>query len=173
MKLLAIGIKEQDGISVRVHPAFISKNDPLSLVYGSFNAVSIYGAGKEGDPDDTGLKFAHADDVPVIQAENIAAVPILGPESCVIAYASDVGWEGEFGTVPAPTQLPGRFINHYWYWVGGAKIVYESPTRLASPALFNEGSSIGITLKVNDTFSVLGDVVVRISVIGISKRPIL
>jgi len=43
MKLLAIGIKDQDGISVRVHPAFISKNDPLSLVHGSFNAVSVYG----------------------------------------------------------------------------------------------------------------------------------
>jgi len=43
IKLLAIGIKEADGISVRVHPAFISKNDPLSLVAGPFNAVSVYG----------------------------------------------------------------------------------------------------------------------------------
>ncbi len=43
IKLLAIGIKEQDGISVRVHPAFISKNDPLALVNGPFNAVSVYG----------------------------------------------------------------------------------------------------------------------------------
>jgi homoserine dehydrogenase len=43
VKLLAIGIKEQDGISVRVHPAFISKNDPLALVSGPFNAVSVYG----------------------------------------------------------------------------------------------------------------------------------
>jgi homoserine dehydrogenase len=43
IKLLAICIKEQDGISVRVHPAFISKNDPLSLVFGPFNAISVYG----------------------------------------------------------------------------------------------------------------------------------
>jgi homoserine dehydrogenase len=43
MKLLAIGIKDEDGISVRVHPAFISKDDPLSLVSGPFNAVSVFG----------------------------------------------------------------------------------------------------------------------------------
>ncbi len=43
MKLLAIGIKEDDGITVRVHPAFISKDDPLALVSGPFNAVSVYG----------------------------------------------------------------------------------------------------------------------------------
>lgn len=43
LKLLAIGIKEQGGVSVRVHPAFISKHDPLSLVSGPFNAVSVYG----------------------------------------------------------------------------------------------------------------------------------
>ncbi|MFA5863473.1 MAG: homoserine dehydrogenase [Phycisphaerae bacterium] len=43
IKLLAICIKEQDGISVRVHPAFISKNDPLAPVFGPFNAISVYG----------------------------------------------------------------------------------------------------------------------------------
>jgi homoserine dehydrogenase len=43
LKLLAIGIKEQGSVSVRVHPAFISKDDPLSLVSGPFNAVSVYG----------------------------------------------------------------------------------------------------------------------------------
>ncbi len=43
MKLLAIGIKEDDGITARVHPAFVSKDDPLALVSGPFNAVSVYG----------------------------------------------------------------------------------------------------------------------------------
>jgi homoserine dehydrogenase len=43
LKLLAIGIKEQGTVSVRVHPAFISKHDPLSLVSGPFNAVSVFG----------------------------------------------------------------------------------------------------------------------------------
>jgi len=43
MKLLAIGIKQPAGISVRVHPAFIPNTDPLAWVSGPFNAVSIYG----------------------------------------------------------------------------------------------------------------------------------
>jgi hypothetical protein len=95
--------------------------------------ISIYGAGKEGDPDDTGLKFAHANGASVIESQNICALPIMGPESVIVAYSSTVGWEGEFGTVPAPTQLPGRFINHYWYWVGGAKIVDKNCVQLEVP----------------------------------------
>ena len=43
MKLLAIAVKDNDGISVRVHPAFISLDNPLASVSSSFNAVSIYG----------------------------------------------------------------------------------------------------------------------------------
>ncbi len=45
LKLLAIGEKNQDGrISLRVHPAFISKDDPLANVNGSFNAINIFGS---------------------------------------------------------------------------------------------------------------------------------
>jgi len=43
MKLLAIGTCENEGISVRVHPAFIHQDDPLAWVSGSFNAISVYG----------------------------------------------------------------------------------------------------------------------------------
>jgi homoserine dehydrogenase len=43
LKLLAVGIREKDGISLRVHPAFVWKDDLLAQVKGSFNAVSIYG----------------------------------------------------------------------------------------------------------------------------------
>ena len=45
LKLLAIGQKEKDGkISLRVHPSFIAKNNPLAQVDGSFNAVSVIGS---------------------------------------------------------------------------------------------------------------------------------
>lgn len=57
--------------------------------------------------------------------------------------------------------------------LGGAKIAYESPTRLARPALFSSGSTVGVNLTVHDALSLLNDVVVRVSVIGISKRPVL
>ncbi len=43
IKLLAIGLLEEDGISVRVHPAFVNEDNPLAHVAGVFNAVSVYG----------------------------------------------------------------------------------------------------------------------------------
>ncbi len=45
LKLLAIGQKDQNGrISLRVHPSFIAKDNPLARVDGPFNAVSIFGS---------------------------------------------------------------------------------------------------------------------------------
>ena len=43
IKLLAIAERQDDGISLRVRPAFISKEHPLAWVSGPFNAVSVYG----------------------------------------------------------------------------------------------------------------------------------
>ena len=45
LKLLAIGQKDNDGrISLRVHPSFIAKDNPLARVDCSFNAISIFGS---------------------------------------------------------------------------------------------------------------------------------
>ena len=43
VKLLAIAQRQGDGLSIRVRPAFISKEHPLAWVSGPFNAVSVYG----------------------------------------------------------------------------------------------------------------------------------
>ncbi len=43
IKLLAIAERQDDGVSLRVRPAFISKEHPLAWVSGPFNAVSVYG----------------------------------------------------------------------------------------------------------------------------------
>jgi len=43
VKLLAIAQRQADGLSLRVRPAFISKQHPLAWVSGPFNAVSVYG----------------------------------------------------------------------------------------------------------------------------------
>lgn len=44
LKLLAIGQKTDDGkVSLRVHPALLSKDDALARVDGPFNAISIFG----------------------------------------------------------------------------------------------------------------------------------
>jgi homoserine dehydrogenase len=45
LKLLAIGQKdEHNKVSLRVHPSFIAKDNPLARVDGSFNAISIFGS---------------------------------------------------------------------------------------------------------------------------------
>ena len=43
VKLLAIGMRDPDGFSLRVHPVFIPKDHPLASVAGPFNALSLYG----------------------------------------------------------------------------------------------------------------------------------
>ncbi len=43
IKLLAIARRQENGLSLRVHPAFISTRHPLAWVSGPFNAVSVYG----------------------------------------------------------------------------------------------------------------------------------
>ena len=43
LKLLAIGKDTENGIEVRVHPAFIKNSHPLASVDGSFNAVLLTG----------------------------------------------------------------------------------------------------------------------------------
>lgn len=43
LKLLAIGGNTEEGISCRVHPAFVSKQDTLAWVSGTNNAVTISG----------------------------------------------------------------------------------------------------------------------------------
>lgn len=43
IKLLAIAEQKANGVSLRVRPAFISKDHPLAWVGGAFNAVSLYG----------------------------------------------------------------------------------------------------------------------------------
>ncbi|MDO4484650.1 MAG: homoserine dehydrogenase [Clostridia bacterium] len=43
LKLLAIGKRSGDVVEVRVHPTFLPKDHPLSMVGGSFNAVYLKG----------------------------------------------------------------------------------------------------------------------------------
>ena len=43
VKLLAIAHRQDEGLCLRVRPAFISKEHPLAWVSGPFNAVSVYG----------------------------------------------------------------------------------------------------------------------------------
>ncbi|GMV98339.1 MAG: homoserine dehydrogenase [Phycisphaerae bacterium] len=42
-KLLGIADSDEQGLSLRVHPAFVRQDHPLANTHGSFNAVSVYG----------------------------------------------------------------------------------------------------------------------------------
>ncbi|MFW6264535.1 MAG: homoserine dehydrogenase [Bacillota bacterium] len=43
VKLLAIGKRNEEGLDIRVHPAFISKSHPLALVNDVYNAIYLHG----------------------------------------------------------------------------------------------------------------------------------
>lgn len=43
IKLLAIAKNEQDGLDIRVHPAFVAKDHPLALVNDQYNAIYLHG----------------------------------------------------------------------------------------------------------------------------------
>lgn len=66
-----------------------------------------------------GLKYAHSSGAGVIEAPNVAALPIFGPNSLKGRYASDPGMNGEAAVEWASTNIPRRFLNHSWYWIGG------------------------------------------------------
>lgn len=57
--------------------------------------------------------------------------------------------------------------------LGGAKITYESLTRLAVPQLFLEHDSYAIRLHVHTKFELLNDVTVQIFIFGIKKSLVL
>jgi homoserine dehydrogenase len=85
VKLLAICERSNDGISVRVHPAMISRDHPLASVRGAYNAVFVeaesagrlmfYGAGAGGGP----TASAVLGDLVVVARNRVAG--IRGPDA--------------------------------------------------------------------------------------------
>jgi homoserine dehydrogenase len=85
VKLLAICERTGDGISVRVHPAMISREHPLASVRGAYNAVFVeaesagrlmfYGAGAGGGP----TASAMLGDLVVVARNRVAG--IRGPDA--------------------------------------------------------------------------------------------
>jgi len=57
--------------------------------------------------------------------------------------------------------------------LGGAKILYESPSRFTRPAKFDGGDRVGASLRFEWPVTLTSDVVVRVSLLGISTRPLL
>jgi N4-gp56 family major capsid protein len=82
--------------------------------------ITVRGGGNKRT--NLGLKYAHADEATVSEAPNVAAVPILGPSSIYGRFATDPGKNGRASVEYKSTNIPKRFLNHSWYWVGGFAI---------------------------------------------------
>nr|WP_244963483.1 homoserine dehydrogenase [Actinomyces trachealis] len=126
IKLLAIAQRREDerakGISVRVHPALVPKNHPLSSVHGAFNAVLVeaeaagrlmfYGQGAGGAPTASAvlsdLVAAATHRVNGGQApreSSYADLPILGPEAALTRYQVQLRVGDTPGSLAAMAQV--------------------------------------------------------------------
>jgi N4-gp56 family major capsid protein len=79
--------------------------------------ISVQGIGNT--KSNQGLKYAHSSGAAVTEADNVAAVPILGQHSIVGAYPESVGRDGEVHVHEAPSRIQGRFWDYDWYAVLG------------------------------------------------------
>jgi len=74
-----------------------------------------------GNNDSFGLRFSHASGESVVEAYNVAAIPLIGKNSLIGVYGSDCG---EYG-VPKfrdDLDLLNRFDYYGWYWYGGVGV---------------------------------------------------
>jgi N4-gp56 family major capsid protein len=86
----------------------------------SINATStatIIGRGNSAT--NFGFKYAHLTAAAVNESANAAACVVVGQNSLFGAYAKDLGKDGRQAVTWAHTNLPERFQNHSWYWIGG------------------------------------------------------
>lgn len=85
---------------------------PTLTVKGIGNAFGNYG-----------LKYAHDAGESVVEAPNVLAIPILGPESFLLPRGEGFDIEGEVTVEWSSTNIAKRFMNHSWYNVLGAALI--------------------------------------------------
>jgi len=72
-----------------------------------------------------GLRFDHAASESVVEAYNVAAIPIIGKNSLIGVYASETGKYG-IPKMKTGLDLLDRFTYMGWYWYGGLGIVQKN-----------------------------------------------
>lgn len=81
--------------------------------------LTITGLGySDGDTSVGGLRYDHANDAAVTDADLVAAIPIFGPQSVMKAYAAEAGPFGK-SVVSGPFDVLQRFKNVGWWAVCG------------------------------------------------------
>lgn len=120
----ASGIAAGDWITIGKGTA---TEEQVQVTAVSTNNLTIRGGGNTFS--NFGLKYAHADEVAVVESPNVAAIPVLGPKSIRGRFASDPGKNGEVSVEFKSTDIPRRFLNHAWYWIGGFALMQKFALR--------------------------------------------
>lgn len=115
----ATGIVVGDYIAVGVADALDQEMVQVTAV--ATHNLTIRGMGNA--IDNWGLKYAHADAKAVVEAPNVAAIPVFGPKSIQGRFAQDPGKMGRASVDFAATAIPKRLLYHSWYWMGGFALV--------------------------------------------------
>mgnify|MGYP001589311362 CR=1 FL=1 len=109
------GIVAGDYITIGTLEAATAEQVMVTAV--ATNDLTIMGRGNSAT--NFGCKYAHASGVAVTEAANVAGLVIAGRNSLYGAYAKDIGKDGRLAVEWAKTNIPERFLNHSWYWIGG------------------------------------------------------
>jgi N4-gp56 family major capsid protein len=80
---------------------------------------SITFRGEGNTATNFGCRYAHDSGAAITYAANAGAVLLVGRNSLFGAYAKDIGKDGNLSVEWAQTNIPKRFLNHSWYWIGG------------------------------------------------------
>jgi len=114
----ASGFAAGDFMTVGTLESAVAEQVQITNVAGS--VLTILGAGDPWtDPDNLGLKYAHASGAAVTEAANVVGIPIIGPSSMGMVYADRTGRYAQVNVQPASTVVPDRFENQSWWWIGG------------------------------------------------------
>lgn len=94
-----------------------SAEQVLVTGYSSGSTATVIGRGNSAT--NFGFKYAHDSGVAATESANAAGIVVVGRNSLFGAYAKDIGRDGRVRIEWAKTNIPERFLNHSWYWIGG------------------------------------------------------
>jgi N4-gp56 family major capsid protein len=95
--------------------------EECEIVSVASTTLTVKGCGSEFG--NYGLKYAHAAGISVIEAPNVLALPIMGPESFLLPRAEGFDIEGEVEVKWADSRIGKRFMDHSWYNILGAALI--------------------------------------------------
>ena len=107
LKLLAMGIRTEDGIELRVHPALLPQAHPLASVGGAYNAVCVHGD-VAGEVVFTGLGAGRWPTASAVVADIWRVA--LG------TYRVDFAALRQFGEVPPAPLVPFENVRARYYF---------------------------------------------------------